>query len=235
MSSIRSFTFGRFCRTTFETFWKPMSPIPPSPPMAHAFGSSATSRSVIRASLKWDEGEVLRGRHHVLVAGEEGVGEPLGDDRPAGVVLDERLAEEPRDRGAVLEERVHPRVGVRVVRRRRPEDGVAAGVGAHRHDRHAVREPPVDRLQLAVVPRLLREDGAERVDDLGVGDRPVRGEADVGVLVVLAAEPHQEVRDRPDEGGVPGRGTSPSGPRGARRRPRRAASPSPPSRSAFAW
>ena len=53
MSSIRSFTFGRFWRTTFETFWKPMSPIPPSPPMAQAFGSSATSRSVMRASVKW--------------------------------------------------------------------------------------------------------------------------------------------------------------------------------------
>jgi hypothetical protein len=28
----------RFCRITFETFWKPMSPSAPSPPMTQTFG-----------------------------------------------------------------------------------------------------------------------------------------------------------------------------------------------------
>ena len=37
-----------------------MSPIPPSPPMAHAFGSSAISRSVICASVKWARSKYSR-------------------------------------------------------------------------------------------------------------------------------------------------------------------------------
>ena len=68
-----------------------------------------------------------------------------GIDRPAAVIDDEALAEEPADRDAVLEERVHPRIRVRVVGRRRTVDGVAAGVRRHGHDRHAVGEAAVDR------------------------------------------------------------------------------------------
>ena len=53
VSSIRIITFGRFWTTTFETFWKPISPMPPSPPIAHTLGSSFTSRSVMIVSVKW--------------------------------------------------------------------------------------------------------------------------------------------------------------------------------------
>ena len=66
----------------------------------------------------------------------------------------------------------------------------------HGHDRHAVGEAAVDRLQVLVVERLLPHDGGDRADDLLVGDRAVRGDARLGVLVVLAAEAHQQVRDR---------------------------------------
>ena len=86
MSSISSFTFGRFCRTTFETFWKPMSPMPPSPPMAQAFGSSATSLVGHEGVGEVGQVEVLGGVVSGPSSREEGVGEPLGDHRAAGVV-----------------------------------------------------------------------------------------------------------------------------------------------------
>jgi hypothetical protein len=38
---------------TLETFWKPMSPRAPSPPMTQTFGSSRISCSVISASSRW--------------------------------------------------------------------------------------------------------------------------------------------------------------------------------------
>ena len=112
------------------------------------------------------------------------------------MVDDEAFAEEPADGDAVLEERVHPRIGMRVVGRRRAVDGVAAGVRSHRHHRHAVGEASVDRLEVLVVERLLPQDGGDRVHQVLIGDRAVRGHARLGVLVVLAAEAHQQVRDR---------------------------------------
>ena len=47
---------------------------------------------------------------------------------------------------------------MRVVRRRRSVDRVATRVRRHRHDRHAVGEPAVDRLEVLVVERLLPHD-----------------------------------------------------------------------------
>ena len=52
VSSISVFTFGRFCRITFDMFWYPMSPMPPSPPTTQTFGNSTISWSVISASVK---------------------------------------------------------------------------------------------------------------------------------------------------------------------------------------
>ena len=50
------------------------------------------------------------------------------------VKLNETLAHEPADRGPILEQRVHPRIWVGVVRWRRAIDRVAASVCTHRHD-----------------------------------------------------------------------------------------------------
>ncbi len=83
---------------------------------------------------------------------------------------------------------------MRVVRRRRSVDRVAAGVRGHGHHRHAVGQAAVDRLEVLVVERLLPHDGGDGVDDLVVGDRTVRRDARLGVLVVLAAETHEQVR-----------------------------------------
>jgi hypothetical protein len=52
VSSMSIFTLGRFWSTTFETFWKPMSPSAPSPPMTQTFGSSRISCSVMSASSR---------------------------------------------------------------------------------------------------------------------------------------------------------------------------------------
>ena len=103
---------------------------------------------------------------HALVARHQHVQEALGDDRPARVVDHEALAEQPSDGDPVLEERVHPRIRVGVVRRGRSVDRVAPRVGRHRHHRHPVGETSVDRLQVLVVERFLPEDRDDRVHDL---------------------------------------------------------------------
>ena len=130
---------------------------------------------------------------------EDDVGEALGDDGAAGVVDDEALAHEPAHGDAVLEERVHPRIGVRVVGRGGAVDGVAAGVGGHGHDGHAVGEAAVDGLQVLVVEGLGEQDGGDGLDELGIGDGAVlgfvSGDAGLGVVVVFAAEAQDEVRD----------------------------------------
>ena len=110
-----------------------------------------------------------------VVAREEDVGEALGNDGAAGVVDDEALAHEPADGDAVLEERVHPRVGVRVVGRGGAVDGVAAGVCGHGHDAHAVGEAAIDGLQVLVVEGLGEQDGGDGFDQLGVADGAVLG------------------------------------------------------------
>ncbi len=46
-----------------------------------------------------------------------------------------------------------------------------------------------------MVERFLPQHGRDRADDLRVGDRAVRGDARLRVLVVLAAEAHEQVRD----------------------------------------
>ena len=45
-----------------------------------------------------------------------------------------------------------------------------------------------------MIERLLAHDGRDRGDDLSIGDRAVRGHPSLGVLIVLAAEPHEQVR-----------------------------------------
>ena len=112
------------------------------------------------------------------------------------MVHDEALADQPADRDAVLEQRVHPRIRVRVVRWRRSINRVAAGVRRHRHHRHAVGQPPVDRLEILVIERLLPHDGGERADQILIGNRPVRLDPRLRVLVVLAAEPHEQMGHR---------------------------------------
>ena len=124
------------------------------------------------------------------------IGQPFRNDRSAAVIDDEAFAQEPADGDAVLEQRVHPGIRMRVVRRRRAVDGVAAGVRRHGHHRHAVGEPAVDGLQVLVVERLLPHDGGHGADEVLVRDRTVRGHARLGVLLVLAAQAHEQVGDR---------------------------------------
>ena len=109
------------------------------------------------------------------------------------MIHDEALADQPADRRAVLEQRVHPGIGMRVVRRRGAVDRVAAGVCGHRHHRLPVRQPPVERLQLLVVERLLPHDGGQGTDDVVVRDGPVGLDPGRRIGVGVAAESHQEV------------------------------------------
>ena len=89
---------------------------------------------------------------------------------------------------------------MRVVRRRRAVDGIAAGVRGHRHHAHAVGQASVDGLQVLVVERLVSSTAAMASIDLRVGDRAVAASCaamrDLVSSVVLAAEAHDEVRDR---------------------------------------
>ena len=137
----------------------------------------------------------LARRDDVLGPVQQHVRQPLGDDRSPAVIDDEALAEQPADGDAVLEQRVHPRIRMRVVRRRRAVDRVAAGVRRHRHHGHAVGEPAVDRLQILVIERLLPHHGRQRVDDVAIGDGSVLGDSSFRVLLVFAAEAHQQMRD----------------------------------------
>ena len=86
-----------------------------------------------------------------------------------------------------------------------------------------------------MVERLLPHDGRDRVDDVLIGDRTVLGDARLGVLVVLAAKAHQQMRDGLAEQLVLLLAPLPSARPASARRPSRARRPSPGSRSAFAW
>ena len=125
--------------------------------------------------------------------------EPFWNHRPPCVVVDEALADQPADRRAVLEEGVHPGVGVGVVGRRRSVDRVAARVRRHRHDGLPVREPAVQRLQLLVVERLLPHDCGDGVDHLFVSDRPVGFQPRGRVRIGVSAESHERMRDSPNQ------------------------------------
>jgi hypothetical protein len=133
------------------------------------------------------------------LAGEEDVGEALGEDGAAGVVDDEALAHEPAHGDAVLEEGVHPGIGVGVVGGGGPVYGVAAGVRGHGHDGHAIGEAAVDGLQRLVVEGLSEQNGGDGLDELGIGDGAVGcfvgGDACAGVVFVFTAEAHDQVRD----------------------------------------
>ncbi len=115
------------------------------------------------------------------------------------MVDDEAFAHEPAHGDAVLEERVHPRIGMRVVGRGRAVDGVAAGVRGHGHHAHAVGQAAVDGLQALVVEGLGEQDGGDGLDELRVGDGAVLcfvgGDARLGVFVVFAAQAEDQVRD----------------------------------------
>lgn len=121
--------------------------------------------------------EVLGGAGDVFGAVEQGVGEALGDDGAAAWFHHDGLGHQPRDRGAVLEERITiPRIRMRVGRRRGAVDGVTTGAGAHHHHGHAgFSAAAVDGLEILVVKRVLLEHGDEAADDLWHGgDRAVR-------------------------------------------------------------
>ena len=81
------------------------------------------------------------------------------------MIDNEAFPHQPSDRDAVLEERVHPGIGVRIVGRCGPVNRVAAGVCSHGHDAHAIGEAPVDCLQAFVIESLLQQDGRDRVNE----------------------------------------------------------------------
>ena len=165
---------------------------------------------------------------------EEPGREALRNDRPAAVVHDEALADQPADGRPVLEQRVHPGIRVRVVRRCRAVDRVAPGVGGHRHHGLPVRQPSVERLQLLVVERLLPHDGRDGADDLVVGDRPVGFEPRGWCRRRCRRRAPSGCGPRYGRTACAARGRARRGPRGAPRRRPRARSPpgavAPPSR-----
>ena len=122
------------------------------------------------------------------------------------MVDDEAFAHEPADGDAVLEERVHPRIGVRVVRRGGAVDGVATGVRGHGHHGHAVGEASVDGLQALVVEGLGEQNRGEGFDHLRVGDGAVASScAAMRALVSSVCSPPRpriEVRDGEAQGFV---------------------------------
>ena len=89
------------------------------------------------------------------------------------MVDDEALAHEPAHRDAVLKERVHPRVGVGIVRRGGTVDGVAAGVRGHGHNAHAVGQAAVHRLQVLVVEGFSQQHRGHGLNQLCVRDGAV--------------------------------------------------------------
>ena len=115
------------------------------------------------------------------------------------MIDDEALAHQPAHGDAVLEERVHPRIGVRIVGRGRAVDGVAAGVRGHGHHAHAVGQAAIDGLQVLVVEGLGQQHRGDGLDQLRVGDGAVLGfvgrDARLGVGFVFAAQAHDQVRD----------------------------------------
>ena len=88
---------------------------------------------------------------------------------------------------------------MRIGRRSGAIDSVAAGAGAHEHDAHAVGAPAVNGLQIAVIERVLPHHGDNAADNLLVGDGAVFGlvigDAFGGVVVVFAAQTHDDVGD----------------------------------------
>ena len=98
-----------------------------------------------------------------------------GMHRAPRVIDDEALAHQPAHRDAVLEQRVHPRIRMRIVRRSRAVDRVAAGVRGHGHHAHAVGQASVDGLQVLVVEGLGQQHRRNRLHQLRVGDRAVLG------------------------------------------------------------
>ena len=97
--------------------------------------------------------------NHVVVTGEQDVGQTLGNDGAARMIDDEAFAHQPAHRDAILEERVHPRIGMRIIGRGRAVDGVAARVRSHGHDAHAIGHAPINRLQVLVIKGFDQQDG----------------------------------------------------------------------------
>ena len=89
------------------------------------------------------------------------------------MIHDERFAQQPANRGAVLEQRIHPGIRMRIGGRRRAVDRITAGARAHEHDAHAVGLAAIDGLQFAMIERVLPHDGDDAFDDLLVGNRAV--------------------------------------------------------------
>ena len=185
--------FGLFCKMTLETFLETdvahRAVAADGPHLGQLAYFLVGHQRVVEAG----EGEIFRLAGHVAFAREQRVGQPLGRHRTARVIDNRRLADEPTDGRAVLEQRVHPRIRMRIGRRRRAVNRVAAGVRAHVHDAHAVGVAAVDGLHVAMIKRVLPHHGAEGVDDFLVGNGAVRVEPGGGVRVILAAKPHHHV------------------------------------------
>src|SRR5206468_3767860 len=122
-----------------------------------------------------------------------------GNDGTASVVDDEALAHEPAYGDAVLEERVHPWIGMRVVGRGGAVHGIAAGVRGHGHYAHAIGEASVDGLEALVIEGFSEQHSDDGFNKLRVGDGAVRlfvrGDAGPGVFSLFAAKGENEVRD----------------------------------------
>ena len=141
------------------------------------------------------EHEILRLAGDFVFAREQRIRQSLGHYGAAGVIDDRRLAHHPADGRAVLEERVHPRIRMRIARRRGAVNCVATGVRAHVHHAHAVGVPSVNRLHVAMIERILPHHGAKGINDFRVGNLPVRLEPRGRVRVIFAAQAHHRVRD----------------------------------------
>src|SRR5258708_36538733 len=75
-------------------------------------------------------------------------------------------------------------------------DSIAAGAGAHEHHTHAIGMPAIDGLEIAMVECILPEYSDDALDNVFVRNRAVFLDAFGGVLLIFAAESHDDVRYR---------------------------------------
>ena len=97
------------------------------------------------------------------------------------------------------EERVHPGIGVRIVRRSRAEDGIAAGVGRHRHDGHPVGVETIHGLQIPVIEGLIAKHEHQGFDDPLIRDLTGGRDPTGGVGVGFPSEVQEQMRDAASE------------------------------------
>ena len=103
------------------------------------------------------------------LAAQECVHQPLGQNRPAGMVHDHGFPEGPSQSRAVLEEAVHPRIGVRVVGMSGAVHRVTTGGAAHHHHAHSVGVTSVHRPEVPVVKGFLPQNQIQGFDQVRLG------------------------------------------------------------------